>query len=78
MIILRWFFGNRTQDACLNSLKLFILNLVSFIITKKTFIWLQNYAIDDNAVSVDADVGGIPAELELLHKFDSGGLGPPG
>ena len=68
----------RTQDACLKRLKLFVLILVSFIITKKTFIWLQNYAMDDNAVSADADVGGIPAELELLHKLDSGGLGPPG
>ena len=29
-------------------------------------------------MSADADVGGIPAELELLHKLDSGGLGPPG
>ena len=34
--------------------------------------------MDDNALSVDADVGGIPEELELLHKFDSGGFGPPG
>ena len=34
--------------------------------------------MDDNVASVDADVGGIPAELELLHKFDSDGLGPPG
>ena len=62
----------------LHCLKLFVLLLVSFIITRKSCIWHPNYAMDDNVASVDADVGGIPAELELLHKFDSDGLGPPG